>query len=488
MGSEWETAKLGEYIDSCLGKMLDKNKNTGEFEPYLGNSNVRWGYFELDDLAEMKFESHENERYGIKKGDLIICEGGEPGRCAIWNEDVPDMKIQKALHRVRTLPGLDSEYLYYWFLFSAKAGHIDAYFTGTTIKHLTGKALKEIPIKLPPLHYQRSAAKLLRSLDNKITLNRQINQTLEQMAQTLFKSWFVDFDPVIDNALDAGNAIPDELQARAEQRQALRHAVNEANAANQLHSTRANPAAGDALATPYKPLPDDIRQLFPNEFEESELGWVPKGWGVKSLDEVTSLIIDHRGKTPKKLGGDWSESGYPAISAKNIKNGRLVRQDTIRYVNLALYEKWMKNPLSAGDIVMTSEAPLGEMLYLPTKTDFLLSQRLYGIRANTAVISGSYLYYWLQTSIAKADLDGRATGTTVVGIRQSELRQVNVMTPNIEVVSKFDQIVSSYLVKCDANELQTRQLETLRDSLLPKLISGELRLDEVESSIEEKIA
>ena len=76
--------KLGTVIDSCLGKMLDAAKNNGEYEPYLANLNVRWGDFDLDNLSQMRFESHEQERYGIKYGDLIMCEGGEPGRCAIW--------------------------------------------------------------------------------------------------------------------------------------------------------------------------------------------------------------------------------------------------------------------------------------------------------------------------------------------------------------------------------------------------------------------
>ena len=155
MGSKWVHAKLGDYIHSNLGKMLDQNKNKGDFQPYLGNSNVRWGYFDLEDLSLMKFEEHESDRYGIRKGDLIICEGGEPGRCAIWEDDVPNMKIQKALHRVRPLPGLTSEYLYYWFLYFGRTGQLDAYFTGTTIKHLTGKALSELPIKIPTVDEQK---------------------------------------------------------------------------------------------------------------------------------------------------------------------------------------------------------------------------------------------------------------------------------------------------------------------------------------------
>lgn len=106
----WERVKLADVSDSCLGKMLDQRKNKGIYKPYLANVNVRWGAFDLDNLQEMKFEDDEDERYGIKYGDLIICEGGEPGRCAIWKEQLPNMKIQKALHRLRVNEEMDYRY------------------------------------------------------------------------------------------------------------------------------------------------------------------------------------------------------------------------------------------------------------------------------------------------------------------------------------------------------------------------------------------
>lgn len=109
--------RMDEITESCLGKMLDSKKNKGEYQPYLANINVRWGSFDLNNLSLMRFEPNENDRYGIKYGDLIMCEGGEPGRCAIWRDELPNMKIQKALHRIRPNTNLvDVEYLYYWFL------------------------------------------------------------------------------------------------------------------------------------------------------------------------------------------------------------------------------------------------------------------------------------------------------------------------------------------------------------------------------------
>ena len=106
------------------------------------------------------------------------------------------MKIQKALHRVRAKDSLHGEYLYYWFLLAGQVGALEPYFTGTTIKHLTGRALAELLIPLPPLERQRSIGDTLKSLDDKIELNRRMNVTLEAMAQAIFHDWFVDFGPV----------------------------------------------------------------------------------------------------------------------------------------------------------------------------------------------------------------------------------------------------------------------------------------------------
>lgn len=144
----WRWVKLGETAEMCLGKMLDKAKNKGELKPYLGNINVRWGSFDLINLKQMRFEENEEKRYRIDKNDLIICEGGEPGRCAVWVSD-KQMYIQKALHRVRFHRNNKPFYFYYYFVYLALTGGLTRYFTGTTIKHLTGRRLKEVLIPLP---------------------------------------------------------------------------------------------------------------------------------------------------------------------------------------------------------------------------------------------------------------------------------------------------------------------------------------------------
>lgn len=189
---KWEKVKLGNVTDSCLGKMLDQNKNKGDYQPYLANVNVRWGEFDLEDLPLMKFEESEQERYELKYGDLVICEGGEPGRCAIWKEQIPNMKIQKALHRVRVHDCLDYRYLFYWFLLAGKTGELDQYFTGATIKHMPGQKLKEVVIDKPPLEIQHRIADILSAYDDLIENNQKQIKLLKEAAQRLYKEWFVD--------------------------------------------------------------------------------------------------------------------------------------------------------------------------------------------------------------------------------------------------------------------------------------------------------
>ena len=189
---KWEKVRLGDVTDSCLGKMLDKEKNRGEYQLYLSNKDVRWGSFDLEHLDLMKFEEHEEERYGVRYGDLIVCEGGEPGRCAIWKNQIPNMKIQKALHRVRVHEDLDYRFLYYWFLWAGKRGELQQYFTGATIKHMPGDKLKSVIITKPDIEAQRQIADVLSAYDDLIENNQKQIKLLEEAAQRLYKEWFVD--------------------------------------------------------------------------------------------------------------------------------------------------------------------------------------------------------------------------------------------------------------------------------------------------------
>lgn len=153
--NSWTWIRFAGVGEQRLGKMLDADKNRGELRPYLRNTNVQWMRFELNDIKDMRIEEHEEGELRLRYGDLLICEGGEPGRCAVWREEVSEMYFQKAIHRVRPCNAVMSEFLALNLQIDCKNDVLAAYFTGATIKHLTGRSLAAYPVPIPPLAEQR---------------------------------------------------------------------------------------------------------------------------------------------------------------------------------------------------------------------------------------------------------------------------------------------------------------------------------------------
>ncbi|MBL8811694.1 MAG: restriction endonuclease subunit S [Planctomycetaceae bacterium] len=171
----WERKSMPEIAEFRLGKMLDQNKNRGQPMPYLANINVRWGEFDLENLREMRFEESEIETFGLRYGDIVMCEGGEPGRCAIWKNQIPGMMIQKAIHRIRPLANVDYRFLYYSLFEKARSGSLSMLFTGATIKHLPREKLARVQIDIPPVPLMRSFMEHVAPIENQIdTLQSQI--------------------------------------------------------------------------------------------------------------------------------------------------------------------------------------------------------------------------------------------------------------------------------------------------------------------------
>ena len=187
----WSVRPLSEVANFVLGKMLDQMKNRGNLLPYLANVNVRWVDLDLADLRKMRFEQHEIERYSLRPGDVVMCGGGEPGRCALWKGERENIMFQKALHRIRPHAGLDSSFLYYSFLNIGRSDGFAPYFTGATIKHLPREQLAKVPIRFPGLSEQRAIVAALSAYDDLIATNQRRIALLEDAARRLCREWFV---------------------------------------------------------------------------------------------------------------------------------------------------------------------------------------------------------------------------------------------------------------------------------------------------------
>lgn len=189
----WEEMKFEEITDSRLGKMRDKQFITGKYlKPYLGNSNVQWFGFDLSDLQEMDFNERERIKYELKYGDLLICEGGDIGRCAIWKNQLNDCYFQKALHRVRTNKKfILAEYLQWVFWFYSKGRAFKESRTQSTIAHLTGEKLKRLLIPVPDMDLQVRFAEIISGVEElkqkMIDQSEELELQLQSLLQKSFK-------------------------------------------------------------------------------------------------------------------------------------------------------------------------------------------------------------------------------------------------------------------------------------------------------------
>ena len=289
---------------------------------------------------------------------------------------------------------------------------------------------------------QRAIAQILGTLDDKIELNRQMNHTLEAMAQALFKSWFVDFDPVVVNALRAGNPVPEKFAQRA------------------AHY-RDNP---DALR-----LPEDTLCQFPDRFQDSELGLIPEGWEASTICAEFYLTM---GQSPPGTTYNEFRNGMPFFQGR--------RDFGFRYPSLRVYCTAPTRIASRGDTLVSVRAPVGDinMAY----EDCCVGRGLAALRHKSG--SRSYTYYAMQ-SLGEQFKRFEAEGTVFGSINKKQFQDLPSLKVAMDIVSVFENLAFPIDEKSQSNEEEMRSLEKLRDTLLPKLISGELRVPDAEAIIKD---
>lgn len=263
------------------------------------------------------------------------------------------------------------------------------------------------------------------------------------MSQTLFKSWFVDFDPVIDNALDAGNPIPEALQTRAKLRQKVRNSAD------------------------FKPLPAEIRSLFPSEFEETELGWVPKGWNISWLVKSLLLKVVQHQVQPMKI---WINGTIHWTSPKDLTgNQSKVLLDTAKKITPLGLTKISSGLLPVNTVLMSSRAPIGYLAI--SKVPMAINQGYIAI-PSAKHLSPEYTIYWLDNIMD--DIKGMAGGTTFAEISKSAFKTIKLLIPSSDIITEFSRITRNHFDMVVQNTKEIDSLTNLRNTLLPKLISGEL--------------
>lgn len=484
---------LGERPESSLEDLCDLIVDCPHSTPewtdsgvvVLRNQYIRGGRL---DLSNPSYTTEEGYLARIKRaiplaGDLVLTREAPMGEVCQIPEGLKCCLGQRMVLLRPAPEKVDSEFL----LFSLQSPYLQHQInwsegTGTTVSNIRLPDLRAFKVPVPSLRVQKTIAGILKALDDKIELNRQINATLESMAQALFKSWFVDFDPVIDNALAAGNPIPEPLQARAEKRAALLAAASaadtrSASATDNAHPTQTAPhtqPGTTAPTIPLQPLPADLRALFPDSFVfNEEMGWVPEGWPVSPLDSLIELI---GGGTPKTSIDEYWNGDIPWFSVVDAPNqSDVFALETEKHVTPEGIENSSTKLLPSGTTIISARGTVGKCAVVGKP--MAMNQSCYGIRGADGY--GDFFTYYT-VLLRVADLQQHSHGSVFSTITRDTFRSIKsaACPPGLSCV--FDKMVAAYMSKIKLNLQSIQALSELRDALLPKLLSGQIQLPEVE--------
>lgn len=341
----------------------------------------------------------------------------------------------------RSTKGIYSRYMYYLLADNTFIDYTDKTSKGTKMPRGDKDAILKYPAYIPPLSEQKAIAHILGKLDDKIELNRQINQTLETMAQTLFKSWFVNFDPVIDNALKAGNPIPDPLKTQATKRK-----------------------------TTKSTLPKTTQNLFPNRFvfNNKLKKWIPEGWKVKNLGKVGKVVC---GKTPSKSKKEYYGGNTLFVKIPNMHNEVYVLE-TNEYLTELGSKSQLNKSIPRGSIAVSCIATVGKVVLIDKESH--TNQQINSIIPNQGYYQ--YYLYFLMLSLNGHFHSLASSGSATLNMNTSTFSDIEITMPSNHILKTYDKQVKSNFETILFNQKQTQTLTKLRDTLLPKLISGKIRI------------
>jgi type I restriction enzyme S subunit len=421
----WRWTRLGDLVDQARGicyGIVQPGKHDASGVPMINSQDISDGAVASRIEFRVAKDLHARfKRSTIRGGEILLTlVGANFGRVAIAPDSWAGFNCSRAVGiiPVREHP----EFVMFCLRSPLTRKFLDNWANTTAQPTFNLKEVANLPIPLPSVAEQKAIAAMLGALDDKINLNRRMNATLEAMARALFQSWFVDFDPV---------------RAKLDGRKPI--GLDPATAA-----------------------------LFPNEFEDSELGPIPKGWTLEPVGEVVSCV---GGGTPSTTEPKFWEGGTHCwATPKDLSLLRApVLIDTERRITGDGVAKISSGLLPVGTLLLSSRAPVG---YLAIATmSVAINQGFIAMKCNKRA-SNYFMLNWCRSKLA--EIESRASGTTFAEISKQNFRPIPIILPPSEIMTVFTKTVAPLYERITLNVRQSRTLATLRDALLPKLLSGKL--------------
>lgn len=366
------------------------------------------------------------------RGNIIVTQRGTLGQVSIVPDDAEYEKfvVSQSQMAISVDPNkADRDFVYYYLTSSLFLDYINSTTIQTGVPHINLGILRNFEIEWPTLDEQKSIGRVLSSLDDKIDHLQKMNTTLEEIARAVFRAWFVDFEPV-----------------RAK-------------------------AAG---ATSFRGIPQNLFDTLPGGFSPSEIGDIPTGWTVEPIGSLADCV---GGGTPStKNPAYWEDGLNPFCTPKDMSRlSSVTLLDTERHLTDAGVDKISSGALPVGTVLLSSRAPIGYIAinYRPVS----INQGI--IAMKPTVLPAEYLRFWLEANMET--IKSNAGGTTFAEISKSKFRPILALNPCAEAVAEYSKLTRNNLEHVAANELEIQTLAVLRDTLLPKLISGELEAPSLEA-------
>ena len=488
--ASWAWVNVGAVAEARLGKMLDKAKNRGTPRRYLRNINVRWSDFNLSDVLEMPFEDSELAEFALRIGDVLICEGGEPGRAAVWDGRESDIYFQKAIHRVRFANVVSSDYFVMALRASADDGRLTAYFTGTGIKHFTGKGLDSYVFPLPSIAEQhRIVAKVdeLMALCDRLEAARVAREATRDRlaAASLARLNTPDPDPetfkahasfAISTALPALTTRPDQIK---QLRQAILNLAvrgklvmqdpNDEQAARMVQRAKASKQAaynaeGLRVRTPLTyPTRDDLKFDF------------PLSWELAAFDELFVIVsgVTLGQKIPVNESID-----APYLRVANVQRGYLaldvIKTIPVRKSDLQRYA------LRAGDVLMTEGGDWDKLgraaIWQCAVPNCIHQNHVFRVRPPSVEILSEWVTTYVNSLLGRAFFEDASKQTTnLASINMTQLRSCPIPVPPTAEQHRIVTKVNELMQLCDRLESSLRNGAETRCRLLDALLHEALQ-------------
>ena len=428
MAGEWKKERLSALCSEIADCPHSTPLWTDSGALVLRSQNIRNGRLDLSAKSytdEAHFEQR-SRRARLRGGDLVITREAPMGEVCLIPNGLRCCLGQRMVMLRPDPKKCDSRFLLYSIQSRAVQDEIKVNEgTGSTVSNLRIPLLEALPIPHPPLAEQKAIAAVLGALDDKIELNRRMNATLEAMARALFQSWFVDFDPV-----------------RAK-----------------LHG-RPPVALDPATAA-----------LFPDSFQDSSLGHIPKGWEAAELGQIAHVIDCLHAKKPERC-----DAGQLYLQLNNIRDDGLIDITDSFFVGAEDYQKWISRMEAvAGDCVITNVGRVGAVGQIPEGVKAALGRNITGIRCKAEFPFPTFLIECLVSESMRGEIRLKTdSGTILDALNVKSIPKLRFVRPTREIGARFEELTRPVRRGMEQNISESRTLATLRDTLLPKLLSGEI--------------